>query len=128
MKRVLCIVSSLDTGGAETMMMKLFRMFPNEYKMDFIVSSQTGYYEKEVFSLGGRIYRVPLRTEHPKKTFFSIKEVVQNNNYNFVLKLCDTPKGYFDLAAAKCEEHNSYVSDLVMHQRVWENWETFYVI
>lgn len=101
MKRVLCIVSSLDTGGAETMMMKLFRMFPNDYKMDFIVSSQTGYYEKEVFSLGGKIYRVPLRTKHPIKTFFSIKEVVQNNNYKFVLKLCDTPKGYFDLVAAK---------------------------
>lgn len=102
MKRVLCIVSSLDTGGAETMMMKLFRTFPSKYKMDFIVSTPNGFYEKEVFSLGGKIYRVPLRTEHPIKTFFAIKNVVQKNNYNIILKLCDTPKGYFDLVAAKC--------------------------
>lgn len=102
MKRVLCIVSSLDTGGAETMMMKLFRTFSKEYKMDFIVSSLTGYYEKEVLSLGGRIYRVPLRTKHPIKTFLAIERVVQKNHYNTVLKLCDTPKGYFDLLAARC--------------------------
>ena len=41
MKRMLCIVSSLDTGGAETMMMKFFRSFPYEYKMDFIVSKES---------------------------------------------------------------------------------------
>lgn len=101
MKRVLCIISSLDTGGAETMMMKLFRTFPSEYKMDFIVSASTGFYEKEVLALGGKIYRVPLRTKHPVKTFVAIKKVVQENNYDIVLKLCDTPKGYFDLVAAK---------------------------
>ena len=102
MKRMLCIVSSLDTGGAETMMMKFFRSFPDEYKMDFIVSKESGYYEEEVLQRGGIIYRVPLRTEHPIKTFMAIKKVVKDNNYKSVLKLCDTPKGYFDLLAAKC--------------------------
>ena len=101
MKRLLCIVSSLDTGGAETFMMKIFRSLPEEYKLDFIVSTNSGFYEKEVYSLGGKIYRVPLRTKNPIKTFKAIKKVVKNNHYKYVLKLCDTPIGIFDLLAAK---------------------------
>lgn len=101
MKRLLCIVSSLDVGGAETMMMKIFRSLPEQYKIDFIVSASTGFYEDEVQHLGGKIYRVPLRTKHPLKTFIEIKHIVKNNYYKSVLKLCDTPKGYLDLLAAK---------------------------
>ena len=101
MKRLLCIVSSLDTGGAETFMMKIFRCLPKDYKMDFIVSKDTGYYENEVYDLGGEIYRVPMRTEHPIKVYKSIREIVKENNYQYILKLCDTPIGYFDLIAAK---------------------------
>ena len=87
MKRLLCIVSSLDTGGAETFMMKIFRSLPEEYKLDFIVSADTGYYEDEVQHLGGIIYRVPLRTKYPLKTYRSIKNIVKDNKYERVLKL-----------------------------------------
>ena len=45
MKRLLCILSSLDTGGAETFMMKIFRSLPEDYKIDFIVSAKSGFYE-----------------------------------------------------------------------------------
>ena len=100
-KRLLCIVSSLDAGGAETYMMKIFRKLPPPYKIDFVVSTEHGYYEDEVRTLGGEIYRVPLRRKHPFKTFFAIKNVVKNNHYQAVLKLCDTPVGVFDLIAAK---------------------------
>lgn len=101
MKRLLCILSSLDTGGAETFMMKIFRSLPKEYKLDFIVSADNGFYEKEVIELGGRIFRVPLRTKHPIKTFKAIYDVVRNNQYTHILKLCDTPIGLYDLLAAK---------------------------
>lgn len=101
MKRVLCIVSSLDTGGAETFMMKLFRKFPEGYVMDFIVSTQDGFYEAEVKKLGGIIHRVSLRTEHPIKTFFEIQKVVRKNKYKYVLKLCDTSLAFYDLLAAR---------------------------
>ncbi len=102
MKRLLCIVSSLDTGGAETFMMKIFRALPQNYKLDFVVSTDTGFYEDEVKELGGKIYRVPLRTKQPLQTFKEIKKIVKNNKYETVLKLCDTPIGIFDLLAAKC--------------------------
>lgn len=100
-KRLLVIVSVLDAGGAETFMMKIFRSLPEEYKMDFIVSANNGFYEQEVLALGGRIYRVPLRTKHPITTFKAIYDVVKKNNYTHILKLCDTPIGLYDLLAAK---------------------------
>ena len=48
MERLLCIVSSLDQGGAETFLMKVFRALPDQYKLDFVVSANTGHYESEV--------------------------------------------------------------------------------
>lgn len=101
MKRLLCILSSLDAGGAETFMMKIFRSLPEDYKIDFIVSAKSGFYEKEVLELGGRIFRVPLRTKQPIKTFKAIYDVIRKNHYTHVLKLCDTPIGVYDLLAAK---------------------------
>lgn len=101
MKRLLCIVSSLDAGGAETFMMKIFRSFPDKYKLDFVVSTEKGFYEKEVVELGGKIHRVPLRTQHPFKTFQKIMDIVKKEGYESVLKLCDTPIGFFDLLACK---------------------------
>ncbi|WP_138376510.1 glycosyltransferase family 1 protein [Dorea longicatena] len=101
MKKVLCVVASLNAGGAETFLMKLLRCIDkSEYMMDFIVSAP-GIYDEEVTSLGGKIYRVPLRTEHPIKTFNQIRTIVKKNKYNNFLKLCDTPIGVFDLLAAK---------------------------
>ena len=99
--RLLVIVAVLDAGGAETFMMKIFRNLPEEYKLDFIVSANSGFYEKEVLELGGRIHRVPLRTKHPIDTFKAIYNVVKNNKYTRILKLCDTPIGLYDLMAAK---------------------------
>ena len=100
-KRLLVILASLNTGGAETFMMKIFRSLPEAYKIDFIVSVDTGFYEAEVIKLGGRIFRVPLRTKHPIKTFKAIYDVVKQNHYTHVLKLCDTPIGLYDLLAAR---------------------------
>lgn len=101
MKKVLCVVASLNAGGAETFLMKVLRCIDkSEYMIDFIVSAP-GIYDEEVASLGGKIYRVPLRTEHPIKTFNQIRTIVKNNKYNNFFKLCDTPIGVFDLLAAK---------------------------
>lgn len=101
MKRLLCIVSSLDVGGAETFMMKIFRNLAEEYKIDFIVSTETGFYEEEVEKLGGKIFRIPLRTKQPIKSFMDIYKIVKKNKYQYILKLCDTPIGVVDLWAAK---------------------------
>lgn len=59
--RVLHVLSRLDIGGAETMVMNLYRHIDrNKVQFDFIVSSEEqGSFSDEVRALGGRIYAVP---------------------------------------------------------------------
>lgn len=103
MKRVLCILSSLDAGGAETFMMKLLRnMDKTRYMMDFCVGSdKEGFYEKEALSLGAKVYRVTLKTKNPIKFTTELRYLLKQNNYDAVLRLGDTFLTAFDLWVAK---------------------------
>lgn len=102
MKRILCIISSLDAGGAETFLMKVYRsLSPREYQMDFIVSEDGGCYTQEVLDRGGRIHKIPLRTKDPIGALGGIRKIVRENGYEVVLKLGDTSITALDLIAAK---------------------------
>ena len=59
--RVLCVMSTLDRGGAETMVMNLLRNIDRESVIfDFVKHSQgKDAYDDEIISLGGRIYEAP---------------------------------------------------------------------
>lgn len=102
MKRLLCIITSLTTGGAETFLMKVARALPPEkYQFDFIVTGEEGCYTNEVLARGGRIHVIPLRTQHPVRALCGILKIVKENNYDFVLKLGDTPVAVLDLIFAR---------------------------
>ncbi|MDB4389084.1 glycosyltransferase, partial [Akkermansiaceae bacterium] len=60
--RVLHVFASLDRGGAEAMIMSLYRAIDrSKIQFDFVVNaSDCDYaYEEEIRALGGRIYRIP---------------------------------------------------------------------
>lgn len=102
MKRILCILSSLDAGGAETFLMKLCRTLPeNEYQFDFIVSVDNGCYTQELIARGSRIHKIPERTKDLAGAFRGIMSVVHKNKYDTVLKLGEHPLAVIDLIAAK---------------------------
>lgn len=102
MKRILCILDSLNAGGAETFLMKIFRSLPREkYGFDFIVSAAGGCYEEEVKSLGGKIYVIPKRTEDLAGVISGIYSIVKNNKYEYVLKLGSRAVAVVDLIVAK---------------------------
>ena len=102
MKRILCIISSLDAGGAETFMMKIYRALPKDaYQLDFIVSGGGGCYTQEVLDRDGKIYQIPQRTKDLSGAFVGIKSVVKDNNYDTVLKLGENSLAVLDLIAAK---------------------------
>jgi len=63
-KRVLQIVGSMNRGGAETLIMNLFRHLNKEkVKFDFIVhTNKICHYENEIINMGGKIFRLP----HPR--------------------------------------------------------------
>ena len=60
-KRVLHVFGKLNRGGAETLVMNIFRSIDRgAYQFDFIVHSpEQGEYEKEITELGGIIFRFP---------------------------------------------------------------------
>ncbi len=58
--RVVHIIGSMNRGGAETMIMNLYRKINRDVvQFDFLVHTQEKcLYEDEIVSLGGRIYRI----------------------------------------------------------------------
>lgn len=102
MKRILCILSSLDAGGAETFLMKNYRaLSPDEVQFDFIVSKSGGCYTDEVLARGGKIYQIPMRTKNVFGALRGIYSVVKGNHYDSVLKLGENSLAVMDLIAAK---------------------------
>lgn len=59
--RVLHVIGAMDRGGAETMIMNLYRaMDKDQIQFDFLVHEQDACdYDEEIEDLGGRIYRLP---------------------------------------------------------------------
>ncbi len=59
--RILCVFSTLDRGGAESMCMNLYRHIDrSKIQFDFIKHThQKGNFEDEIISLGGRVYEAP---------------------------------------------------------------------
>lgn len=102
MKRVLCILSALTVGGAETFLMKVYRTLPqDEYQFDFIVCEENGCYTQEVLDRGGQIYLIPKRTEHFFGAMRAIRDTVRQHKYAYVLKLGNPPIAGLDLIAAR---------------------------
>ena len=59
--RILQVVTNLNCGGLETMLMNLYRVIDRDkIQFDFMVHrAEEGAYESEILSLGGHIYRLP---------------------------------------------------------------------
>ena len=103
MKKLLCIISSMDVGGAETFLMKVFRaMDRTTYSIDFCVSTEKqSYYENEILSMSGRVFRVPPRSCAPFKRFSMIKKLAREYRYDCVLVCNQYELSVLDLIAAK---------------------------
>ena len=59
--KVLHVIGIMDYGGAETMIMNLYRKInKEEFQFDFLVHrNRIGQYDKEIKDLGGNIYYIP---------------------------------------------------------------------
>lgn len=70
--RVLHVFGRMNRGGAETLIMNVFRNIDREkFQFDFLVhSEEEGHYDQEIKELGGNIYFVP----HPRKNIFQYKK------------------------------------------------------
>ena len=59
--RVLHVLGKTDLGGAESRIMDLYRHIDRaRVQFDFLVhTEEEGYFDQEIYELGGRIFRVP---------------------------------------------------------------------
>ncbi|RSX55531.1 glycosyl transferases group 1,glycosyl transferase group 1 [Bifidobacterium dolichotidis] len=104
--RVLNLITSLDRGGAETMIMNYYRSIDRDkVQFDFLVNREKiGAYEEEIESLGGKIYRMgpmyPWRFSEYKHEFRSFLR--DHPEYSIIHSHLEE-RSYFPLRIAKEE-------------------------
>lgn len=103
MKRLLCLATSMNTGGAETFMMKLYHSIDkSKYQMDFcLTDNNPGYYDNEIKFMGGRIFYTVKKTDNLYKCLKGIKNIVKTKKYDYVLRVSAQSLSVLDLMAAK---------------------------
>ena len=91
------------TGGAETFLMKLYRNLDREkYQMDFCINvKEKSFYEDEILSLGGRIFRIPPKSQNLKEFKKQLYELIKKERYEYVLRVCSNAIGFMELKIAK---------------------------
>ena len=95
MKRLLCLISGMNAGGAETFLMKLYRQLDKEnYQMDFCINEREKvFYEDEILSMGGRIFRIPSKSENRKEFARQLTQIVRKEKYASVLRITSNAMG-----------------------------------
>lgn len=103
MKRLLCIVGSMNAGGAETFLMKMYRALDKQkYQMDFAVAElEKGFYDDEIVSMGGKIHHIIPKSKGILKNFNDIRRLVRDNNYNYVMRISQHSLSGLELLAAE---------------------------
>lgn len=101
-KHLLCIVTNMNTGGAETFLMKVYRQLDKtKYQMDFCICNlEKNFYENEIIKMGGKIYHLPMKTKNPFKYCYLLFKLIHSNKYNYVFRLGSTIFETFDLYIA----------------------------
>lgn len=101
MKRILFIIGEMNLGGAESFIMKMYRVLNKEkYQFDFVINKD-GFYSEEIKRLGGKIFYTALKSKHFFKSSRQITQIVRENGYKDVIRFGTSNTSYFDLRAAK---------------------------
>lgn len=103
MVKVAQMLYMLSMGGVENFLMNMYRNIDREkYQFDFILQvDEEGYFEKEIESLGGKIYRIPRFEKHPIKHIKELKKILKNGNYQAIHRHTANSVVFYDLLIAK---------------------------
>ncbi|WP_243643918.1 glycosyltransferase family 1 protein [Paenibacillus pinisoli] len=120
--RILQVVTIMNRGGLETMLMNYYRqMSKNGIQFDFLVHrSEEGHYDKEILSLGGRIFRMPpIRPGNYRRYFKELDAFFAGHKEYRVVHAHMNENSGFAIRAAKkagvpCRIIHSHLSDLAL--------------
>ena len=103
MERLLCLVSAMNAGGAETFLMKLYRRLDRtKYQMDFCVNERKeAFYDAEIKELGGRVFYIPPKSKNIRAYARGLTELIQSQHYDRMLRITSNAFGFLDCAIAK---------------------------
>ncbi|MBW8348399.1 glycosyltransferase family 1 protein [Bacillus sp. IITD106] len=104
--RVLHIVSALERGGAETLIMNIYRHIDRKnVQFDFIThSDKPGDFDQEIKEMGGTIYQIPsLGASGPIRYLKELINIMSANNYAAIHAHTDFQSGFPALAAKICK-------------------------
>lgn len=97
-----CILNSMNQGGAETFMMKLFRTSQGEIVFDVInINSEKNFYDDEIISLGGEIHVPKTKINNKFQEIKYIKKIVKEKKYKNVIINADNNLQLYRILAAK---------------------------
>ena len=102
-KRLLCIIGNMNAGGAETFLIKMYRSIDrSNYQMDFCINTPNEcFYEDEIKTLGGKIYRIPAKSQSLKAFKNGLSDCIKSGDYKYVLRITSSAMGFMDLKIAK---------------------------
>ncbi|MCR6598042.1 glycosyltransferase family 1 protein [Bacillus halotolerans] len=117
-QRVLHVLSGMNRGGAETMVMNLYRkMERSKVQFDFLTyRNDPCAYDEEILSLGGRLFYVPSIGQSNPLTFVkNVRNIIKENGpFSAVHAHTDFQTGFIALAARLagvqvrvCHSHNT---------------------
>lgn len=103
MTRLLCLLSGMNAGGAETFLMKIYRQLDkSKYQFDFCINvPEKCFYEDEIISMGGKIYRIPSKSENVREFKRQLTQIIKESNYTHVLRITSNAMGFMEMKIAK---------------------------
>lgn len=110
-RRILHMVGKMDMGGQETFIMNLYRNINRQkIQFDFIVNTkQEGYYDKEIESLGGKIYHITSLSKNPIAHCRELKDILSNDEYDIIHRHTCSSIVAIDLLVAKFAKVNNRI-------------------
>ncbi len=109
----------MNAGGAETFLMKIYRRLDrSRFQMDFCINvKEKCFYEDEILGMGGRIFRIPSKSEDTKEFKGQLSALIRAEGYDRVLRITSSAMGFMDLkiahdaGATRCAARSSNSSD-----------------
>lgn len=121
--RILHVVTSMNAGGIESMLMNLYRVIDREkVQFDFLVHTEKeSFFEQEIILLGGKIHRIPpLKLTNLNKYINKLDEFFKKEQYECVHSHY-TFISYFILKAAK--KNNVKIRIAHSHEALESIWD-----
>lgn len=86
MIKILHIVSALDSGGVESMLVNYYEnMRRDDIKFDFITHDlKIGMIEKQLIDMNSEVYHVVSKKENFLKNYNQMRKIIKNGNYDIV--------------------------------------------